>query len=405
MTSMLNTSPATPASRWQCTRDHSIAIASYLSDEDAAAQSMPDASPIKWHLAHTTWFFETFILGSFEAEFKPHHPAFRMLFNSYYNGIGEQFSRPQRGLLTRPGMKEILAYRHAVDQRMKKLLQHNSSEKLNDLLELGIQHEQQHQELMLTDIKHLLSCNPLHPAMLAPEASDTIRDYVTPSELAMEWHHLDAGVVEIGHQGNDFCFDNETPRHRQFVEAFQIASRLVNNTEYLEFIRAGGYQNPALWLANGWNWVQQQQVRHPIYWHCDERGNWWEFTLHGSQKLSPHQPVAHLSFFEAAAYATWIGARLPTEAEWEYAAQQAHPPSQLFDTCWQWCNSSYTPYPGFQISDGAIGEYNGKFMVDQYVLRGSSGFTPVGHARLTYRNFFPTSARWQRSGIRLVRSV
>ena len=393
--------------RWAATRAHSISIAALLSAEDAAAQSMPDASPIKWHLAHTTWFFETFILSEFEGDFKPHHPAYRMLFNSYYNGIGEQFSRPQRGLLTRPALHEILAYRAAVDQRIQQLVLDRWSEKLETLIELGIQHEQQHQELMLTDIKHLLSCNPLFPALVAASAAngrgaDQFENRIGASHTAINWHQLDAGVCEIGHQGDGFCFDNETPRHRHFIEPVQIASRLVNNGEYLEFIQADGYHDPRHWLANGWNWLQQQQLHHPLYWHHTDR--WQEFTLHGLQELDPAQPVAHLSFFEASAYASWAGARLPTEAEWECAAQSIDQLDQLFDSCWQWCSNSYAPYPGYSISAGAIGEYNGKFMVDQYVLRGASAFTPRDHSRVSYRNFFPTTARWQRTGIRLARS-
>lgn len=386
---------------WKATRDYSVAIAACLSAEDCAAQSMPDASPIKWHLAHTTWFFETFILSEFEANFQPHHPAFRMLFNSYYNGIGEQYPRPQRGLLTRPGLQEVLAYRQAVDQRMQQVLLSQPGDKLNTLVVLGIQHEQQHQELMLTDIKHLLSINPLNPAMTEADNTTGISDQLKVDHAALIWHPFDAGLIDIGHHGSEFCFDNELPRHKHYVDKFSMASRLVNNGEYLDFIEAGGYKNPALWLASGWNWIKQQQITHPLYWHYSD--HWQEFTLHGLHRLDPVQPVSHLSFFEASAYASWVGARLPTEAEWEYAAQTNSYLSQLFDTCWQWSSSAYTPYPGFAISDGAIGEYNGKFMVDQYVLRGSSAFTPANHARVSYRNFFPTTARWQRTGIRLVR--
>ena len=388
--------------RWKSTRAFSLNIAACLSDEDAAAQSMPDASPTKWHLAHTTWFFETFILHEFEPDFQPHHPQYRMLFNSYYNGVGHPFPRPQRGLLTRPAHREILQYRQDVDRRIEQLILTQVSEKLTALIELGIQHEQQHQELMLTDIKHLLSINPLCPAMLY-RSDGSITDQVSGTTAPLQWHQFEAALIDIGHAGSGFCFDNELPRHKQYVADFSIASRLVTNGEYLQFIEAGGYRNPALWLASGWNWITQQQINHPLYWrHADQ---WQEFTLHGLLPLDAHQPVSHLSFFEASAYASWAGARLPTEAEWEYAAQQAGPEqlAQLFGHCWQWTASSYAPYPGFAVSDGAIGEYNGKFMVDQYVLRGSSLFTPAGHSRATYRNFFPTTAQWQRTGIRLAR--
>ena len=387
--------------RFQATRQFSLTIAAHLSDEDASAQSMFDCSPTKWHLAHTTWFFETFILGEFEPDFKPHHPMFRTLFNSYYNGIGEQYPRQQRGLLTRPGVKEILHYRDAVNQRIEQLLSSHYSEKLRTLIELGIQHEQQHQELMLTDIKHLLSINPLFPMMIGICNDNDLTDHIKSDNFPVQWHRLETGLIDIGHDGAGFCFDNEMPRHKHYVAEFSIASRLVNNGEYLDFIEAGGYKNPALWLANGWSWINQQKIEHPLYWHYTD--HWQEFTLHGLQQLDLHQAVSHLSFFEASAYASWAGARLPTEAEWEYAAQKYRDLPQLFGACWQWTSSSYAPYPGFAVSEGAIGEYNGKFMVDQYVLRGSSAFTPHDHARVTYRNFFPTSARWQRTGIRLAK--
>jgi ergothioneine biosynthesis protein EgtB len=385
---------------WKDTRDYSLSIAALLTAEDAAAQSMPDASPTKWHLAHTTWFFETFILEKFEPDFQPFNSSFRILFNSYYNGISEQFPRPQRGLLTRPGLNEVLQYRQAVDKKIEHVIHHFCSPQLDQLIELGIQHEQQHQELMLSDIKHLLSCNPLSPALLNKDGT-VISDSVCADQQTMDWHFFESHLHEIGYQGEGFCFDNEKPRHRQFVEEFQLASQLVNNREYLAFIEAGSYQNPALWLADGWNWVRVHQIQHPLYWRRNQ--TWQEFTLHGLVELDPLQPVCHLSYFEAAAYAAWVGARLPTEAEWEVATLKNNQLHLLFDCCWQWTSSSYSAYPGYTPAPGAIGEYNGKFMANQYVLRGSSLFTPKNHSRVTYRNFFPATARWQRTGIRLAR--
>ncbi|MFZ6689701.1 ergothioneine biosynthesis protein EgtB [Undibacterium sp. SXout11W] len=393
------------AERWKQTRQRTLNIAALVSAEDACVQSMPDASPLKWHLAHTTWFFETFVLEAFDTNFIPFHPQFKVLFNSYYNGVGEKHPRAQRGLLTRPALSEILEYRHATDLRIQHLLSTLKSEKLSERIELGIQHEQQHQELMLTDIKHLLSCNPLHPALLNESPGTEQADFSDHciSNTPLEWHRFDAHLLEIGHEGSGFCFDNEKPRHRQFVEPFSLTSRLINNGEYLLFIQDGGYQNPNWWLAEGWDWLRQHQIRHPLYWHSGS--HWQEFNLNGLQPLDMHESVSHLSYFEAAAYASWAGARLPTEAEWECAAQKDDNLHQLFDSCWQWTSSSYAPYPGFEIPAGAIGEYNGKFMVNQYVLRGSSSFTPPHHSRLTYRNFFPSHARWQRTGIRLARSI
>lgn len=418
--------------QFNTTRQRSIDLTSSLTEADCVVQSMPDASPIKWHLAHTTWFFETFILEKFEARFAPFDPSFRVLFNSYYNGIGEKHPRAQRGLLTRPNLSEVLAYRQNVNLRVLDVWQRHQGAELATLIELGLQHEQQHQELMLTDVKHLFSCNPLFPAL--PIVLPNHHTSVSQIPSQAQWVEFSAGLVELGapDSSKGFCFDNETPKHRAFVEAFSISTRLVTNREYLAFVEAGGYANPDLWLAEAWDWLHSQMITHPLYWHlAGTKGEekWHEFTLAGLCALDLDQPVCHLSYFEADAYAHWAGARLPTEMEWELAAQAAAgvPSSavhaqtalakekagtnaaqeiqQLFDHCWQWTSSSYMPYPGFRAQAGAIGEYNGKFMVNQYVLRGSSSFTPKFHSRISYRNFFPTSARWQMSGLRLARSI
>lgn len=391
--------------RWRQVRQCSLTLAEPLSAEDCMAQSMPDASPIKWHLAHTTWFFETFILEALEPAFQAFDPDYRVLFNSYYKSIGEQHPRPQRGLLTRPSLEQVKAYRENVDARIFRLWQRGSSTALANLLELGLQHEQQHQELMLTDIKHLFSRSPLLPALWTPQRAATSEQAVQTIP-ACGWQRYNASLLEIGQRAPGFCFDNEMPRHRQFVEAFELATRLVTNAGYLAFMQAGAYQNPAFWLAEGWDWLQTQHITRPLYWHPAQPGEQWkEFTLYGLQNLDLQAPVRHLSYFEADAYAHWAGARLPSEFEWEYAAQQEQLLEQLFEHCWQWTSSSYAPYPGFEVAAGAIGEYNGKFMVNQYVLRGSSSFTPAGHTRVSYRNFFPASTRWQMSGIRLARSI
>ena len=388
-----------PAEWYVQVRRHSLALAAPLSDEDCTVQSMPDASPVKWHLAHTTWFFETFILERFEAGFRPFDPAFRVLFNSYYNGIGDKHPRAQRGLVTRPGMDKVRAYRVDVDARMARLLAAGPGNgELAALVTLGLQHEQQHQELILTDIKHLLAQNPTWPAYGAGASS---RAAVAPAPLA--WHGFEGGLCEIGHDGEGFCFDNELPRHRAWLAPFELASRLVTNGEYLAFIEAGGYREPTLWLSEGWDMVAAGGLAHPLYWQRDAGGRWNEFTLAGMHPLDPALPVTHLSLFEADAYARWAGARLPTEAEWELAAASGAGLAQMVGHCWQWTSSSYAPYPGYAPQPGALGEYNGKFMVNQYVLRGSSCATPEGHARASYRNFFPAGARWQFSGIRLAR--
>jgi len=401
-------------------RQHSLLLAEPLSDEDCGAQSMPDASPVKWHLAHTTWFFETFILEALEPDFAPFHPAFRVLFNSYYNGVGDKHPRAQRGLLTRPDMAQVRAYRHDVDARIVRLLAselpRSERERLTMLLALGLEHEQQHQELLLTDVKHLLAQSPLFPAYLNTSVETGVIAH--PGNAKTDWLAFEGGLTDIGHTGDGFCFDNELPRHRQYVSPFELASCLVTNGDYLAFIEAGGYRTASLWLSEGWDWVRNQKLTCPLYWQQDDDGRWLEFTLHGLQPLNLQQPATHLSLFEADAYAHWAGARLPTEAEWEVAAQglpvqtgTLHPAvasaqkglQQMFGHCWQWTSSSYAPYPGYRPAAGALGEYNGKFMLNQYVLRGSSCATPAGHARASYRNFFPAGARWQFAGIRLAR--
>ncbi len=420
------------ASRFLAVRRRSAALAEPLSAEDCSAQSMPDASPVKWHLAHTTWFFETFLLEPHEVDFQPFDPAFRVLFNSYYNGIGAKHPRAQRGLLTRPALSEVLAWRENVEGRMQALLAQRAEDAaVCALVELGLQHEQQHQELLLTDVLHLLSCNPTAPAYrAAPPAA------ATPA-AALRWLEFPEGMVDIGHDGSGFCFDNELPRHATYLAPYALADRLVNCGEYAAFVEDGGYRRPELWLAEGWDWLAAQGIDRPFYWRAVQGGGWNTFGLHGERALDPGAPVCQLSYFEADAYARWAGARLPTEAEWEAAAapfaqQQLAKPEgdartgetgqtgqmrlttqaargeglrELFGEVWQWTQSSYSPYPGFRAATGAVGEYNGKFMVNQYVLRGSSCATPAGHARLSYRNFFPTAARWQFSGLRLARSL
>jgi ergothioneine biosynthesis protein EgtB len=407
-------------------RKRSLALAAPLSDEDCGAQSMADASPVKWHLAHTTWFFETFILEPMEERFQAFHPAFRVLFNSYYNGIGERHPRARRGLLTRPSMDEVRAYRANVDARIARLLDERAdaadSRQLAVLIELGLQHEQQHQELILTDVLHLLAQSALYPAY-----ADCAAPPAPPQAVpAQAWIGFAGGLVDVGYDGNGdgagngdgsggggFCFDNELPRHRHYLAPFALAERLVTNGEYLGFIEAGGYRDPSLWLSEGWDQVGVLGLAQPMYWQRDDAGNWCEFTLHGLLPLDRARPVTGVSLFEADAFANWSGARLPTEAEWEAAARsQEHGEEaggegprlrQMFGHCWQWTSSSYAPYPGFSAAAGALGEYNGKFMLNQYVLRGSSFATPAGHSRASYRNFFPAGARWQFTGIRLAK--
>jgi ergothioneine biosynthesis protein EgtB len=409
-------------SRLRAVREYTRRICGTLQPEDCVIQSMPDVSPIRWHLAHTTWFFETFVLKRFADYQSPFHD-YEYLFNSYYNAVGDQFPRDRRGLLSRPTVSEILDYRQQIDQRLMEYLgrQHQWSDGLLRTVELGLHHEQQHQELMLTDIKHVFSCNPLFPA----HVDGAIQ---TATQPAHRWVEFSAGLHEIGHDGSGFAFDNESPRHRVFLEPFELSNRLVTNGEYVDFVEDGGYRSSRSWLSLGSNHVTQHGWASPLYW-LQRDGHWFEFTLGGLKRLDLSLPVTHLSYFEADAYARWAGGRLPTEAEWEVASDESrssrmasedffdsgmpvHPThcgddcrfDSLFGSTWQWTSSSYSPYPGYHPAAGAIGEYNGKFMCNQYVLRGSSCGTSRGHTRHTYRNFFPPETRWQFTGIRLARS-
>lgn len=396
-------------------RRHSLVLAEPLSAEDQGVQSMPDASPTKWHLAHTTWFFETIVLKPHLPGYRPFDEHYAYLFNSYYEALGPRHARPQRGLLTRPSLAEVLGYRCHVDESMSMLLNRLDSEALagvEPLITLGLHHEQQHQELIVTDIVHALSCNPLMPAY-RPRATDTADVGQTSKRAqALEWLHQPGGVVKIGHDGSGFAFDNESPRHEYLLRPYDIAHRLVTCGEYAAFIADEGYARPELWLSDGWAAVLREGCTAPIYWVrgdraeeagiADASGNWSVFGLSGVQALDPDAPVSNLSFYEAAAYAEWAGARLPTEFEWE-AAFDAPGIEQMTGHVWQWTRSSYDPYPGFRPLAGVAAEYNGKFMVGQQVLRGGSIATPPGHTRPTYRNFFPPAARWQFTGVRLVR--
>lgn len=387
-------------------RRHSLALAEPLSAEDQGVQSMPDASPTKWHLAHTTWFFETIVLKPYLPGYRPFDERFAYLFNSYYEALGPRHARPQRGLLTRPALQEVHAYRHYVDESISALLNRLDPEalaRIEPLITLGLHHEQQHQELIVTDIVHALSCNPMMPAYRADAAEPTQQPLRTQG---LEWLHQAGGVVDIGYDGPDFAFDNEGPRHEFLLRPYDIAHRLVTSGEYATFIADGGYARPELWLSDGWATVQREGWTAPIYWvrrdDAGASGNWSVFGLSGLQALDPHAPVSNLSFYEAAAYAEWAGARLPTEFEWE-AAFNAPGIEQMTGHVWQWTRSAYAPYPGFRPLAGVAAEYNGKFMVGQQVLRGGSIATPPGHTRPTYRNFFPPAARWQFTGVRLVR--
>jgi ergothioneine biosynthesis protein EgtB len=403
--------------RLRIVRRMSMTLTQSLTEEDQQIQSMPDVSPSKWHLAHTTWFFETFVVQPNLSSYAPFDPHFGYLFNSYYEMIGTPYSRQARGLLSRPNLADIHAYRAHVEAGLEKLassLDTRAWTDLSPLIELGIQHEQQHQELILMDIKHVLSVNPIAPAYRPPlaRAAHTSRN--------AEWIGFEGGLVEIGHHGSGFAFDNEGPRHKVWLEPFALMDRLVTNGEWSAFVEDGGYQRPEFWLADGWATVRRENWQAPLYWTRDQEGQaWTAFTLCGKRPIDPDEPVCHVSHYEADAYARWAGKRLPTEAEWETAAAQhatgPQPPlsvrpraaegseglRQMLGEVWQWNVSAYLPYPRFRPAEGAVGEYNGKFMSGQVVLRGAACITPQDHARITYRNFFPPAARWAFSGLRL----
>ncbi len=390
-------------------RAATMALTQGLSSEDQCVQSMPDASPTKWHLAHTSWFFEVVILQASSTGYEAFNPDYLYLFNSYYEALGPRHPRPQRGLLTRPPLADIHAYREHVNRAMEHFIANADSATWHaaaSVIELGLHHEQQHQELILTDILHLLSVNPLLPPYVpGPPPTATAHS----PEPSAQWLTVQGGLQTMGHADDSFAFDNETPQHQALVHPFQISNRLVTCAEFMVFVTDGGYERADWWLSDGWAAVQAQQLRAPAYWLAphDPRAPssaWQIFGIHGVQPWNSAEPVTHVSFYEACAFAEWSGARLPTEFEWE-AAFDAPAITQMLGPCWQWTRSSYEPYPGFRARSGAVREYNGKFMVGQQVLRGASHFTPAGHSRKTYRNFFPPATRWQVSGIRLARDI
>ena len=397
-------------------RETSVQLCAPLTVEDHSLQPMPDASPAKWHLAHTTWFFETFLLSEYTQDYRPFHPAFRNLFNSYYNAVGDRPLRALRHTLSRPGLDEVRAYRDYVDEAMVHLLSLELEPAVLDLVAIGINHEQQHQELIVTDVKNGLWTNPLRPPYRATPRHNSSENVAPP----LEWRSFDGGVHSIGFEGDGFAFDNERPRHQVYLEAFRLASRLTTNGEYLEFVSDGGYERANLWLSDAWDCVRNNQWSAPLYWEQRD-GEWWNYTIEGMQPVRMSEPVCHVSYYEADAFARWAGARLTTEAEWEIAAipcpvagnlletgalhprpaESSQALAQVFGDVWEWTASPYTPYPGFKTAAGAVGEYNGKFMCNQMVLRGGSCATPQSHLRATYRNFFPPHVRWQFMGIRL----
>lgn len=371
------------------TRQYSEWLCEPLSSEDHQPQAAPFVSPPKWHLAHTSWFFEEMILKTYQPDYQPYKPEFKFLFNSYYNTLGDRLARPERGLISRPSVKEVYDYRRHITRQTKALLNNNPSQEIQTLVELGINHEQQHQELLITDLKYNFWHNPTHPVY---RDDQHYCDINTTQGKDLE---IASGLYQIGHDGETFCFDNEKGHHQVFLNDFTISSNLVSNAEYLAFIEDKGYQQHHLWLDDGWTWVNSNQIEAPLYWKKIDN-TWYHYTLSGLRKVQPEHALTHVSFYEAQAFATWRGKRLPTEFEWEVASSQFS-----WGDRWEWTYSAYLPYPGFKISEGAVGEYNGKFMISQMVLRGASSATPNGHARHTYRNFFQPELRWQYNGIRL----
>lgn len=419
-----NLSPENLIESYKTVREFSHTLAEPLEIEDYVVQSMPDVSPTKWHLAHTSWFFETFVLSKALKDYKSPNSQYAYLFNSYYVQAGERHLRPKRGLISRPTVEETYSYRNHVDESMIQFMENADNkewEELASVIEIGIHHEQQHQELIVTDIKHVLSENPLNLQYLRRKDNGT--SSLKPEEL--KWVDFDGGVFEIGNKGEGFGYDNEYPNHKVYLNPYKLGSRLITNSEYIEFIEDGGYQTPEIWLSEGWATVETENWNAPLYWQ-KVNGKWMQFTLSGLREIEPGEPVTHVSYFEADAFARWSGSRLPTEAEWEVAASNIeiegnfvdnlnfHPVSmekstngsqlsQMYGDVWEWTQSSYSAYPGFKTAPGALGEYNGKFMCNQMVLRGGSCATSKSHIRKTYRNFFPTNARWQFMGIRLAK--
>jgi len=410
--------------RFKKIRKQTINICKPLAVEDFVAQPVVDVSPPKWHMGHTTWFFEALVLENYSSNYKEFDPRYGFLFNSYYNTVGDRVQRPDRGQMTRPTVEEIIHYREYVDEKMIHFINSESGKIDNNLsyiLELGLQHEQQHQELLVTDFKYILGMNPLFPVY-----KDYIEKVGDIKSTDIKFITVKEGIYEIGYEGKDFCFDNEQARHKVFLNPFRFMNRLVNNGEYLEFIEDGGYSRFNFWLSEGWDWVKNQDIHAPLYWHKIDH-KWYHYTLSGLEEINLNDPVTHISYFEADAFASWMGKRLLTEAEWE-AVCQVHEPHatensnfvenenfrplqckggtmQLLGDQWEWTGSAYLPYPNFRKSDGAIGEYNGKFMVNQMVLRGGSCATPIEHIRTSYRNFFHPNLRWQFTGIRLAESI